>query len=231
MLQPLVLVFEDVHWAEEPLLDLIEHLARSLRDAPVLIVALARPGPARQPSLLGWRHPQRERDRARSPRRQRQRGARGRAAEPRPRSPPAQRALVLERAEGNPLFLEEIAHALRDGRGIDRIPDSVQALIAARIDGLDAGEKQLLAERRARGSRRLAGRARIARPGARGRRAPRPARRARVPRPRGAVDDLGRRRLPLQARADPRRRVRRHEQGAARGGASCVRRLGGRTCA
>ena len=41
--QPLILVFEDVHWAEEPLLDLIEHLARSLRDAPVLIVAVARP--------------------------------------------------------------------------------------------------------------------------------------------------------------------------------------------
>ena len=41
--QPLVLVFEDVHWAEEPLLDLIEYLGRSLRDVPVLIVALARP--------------------------------------------------------------------------------------------------------------------------------------------------------------------------------------------
>jgi class 3 adenylate cyclase len=41
--QPLVLVFEDVHWGEEPLLDLIEHLARSLRNAAVLIVAVARP--------------------------------------------------------------------------------------------------------------------------------------------------------------------------------------------
>src|SRR5262249_61446853 len=40
---PLVLVFEDVQWAEESLLDVIEHLARSLRSSPVLIVCVARP--------------------------------------------------------------------------------------------------------------------------------------------------------------------------------------------
>ncbi len=40
---PLVLAFEDVHWAEPTLLDLIEHLADWVRDAPVLIVCLARP--------------------------------------------------------------------------------------------------------------------------------------------------------------------------------------------
>ena len=140
--QPLVLVFEDVHWAEEPLLDLIEHLARSLRSVPVLIVALARPelldsrpawgGGIRSASAidlapLGGRESEELA------------GAllgRGAVA--------AQRGLVLERAEGNPLFLEEIAHALRDGRGPEGIPDTLQALIAARIDGLDADEKQLL---------------------------------------------------------------------------------------
>ena len=141
--QPLVLVFEDIHWAEEPLLDLIEHLARSLRDAPVLIVALARPdlldsrpswgGGIRSASAidlapLGGSDSEELADALLS---------RGEVAA-------AQRGLVLERAEGNPLFLEEIAHALRDGRGIEGIPDTVQALIAARIDGLDAGEKQLL---------------------------------------------------------------------------------------
>src|SRR5216684_4157479 len=41
--QPLVLVFEDVHWGEEPLLELLEHLAASVREAPLLIVGLARP--------------------------------------------------------------------------------------------------------------------------------------------------------------------------------------------
>src|SRR5436189_71964 len=41
--QPLVLVFEDIHWAEEPLLELIEHLATWVREAPLLLVCLARP--------------------------------------------------------------------------------------------------------------------------------------------------------------------------------------------
>ena len=41
-LQPLVLVFEDIHWAEEPMLDLIEHLAGGVKDVPLLIVCLAR---------------------------------------------------------------------------------------------------------------------------------------------------------------------------------------------
>src|SRR5262249_3460574 len=41
--QPLVLVFEDVHWGEEPLLELIEHLGAWVRTAPVLLLCLARP--------------------------------------------------------------------------------------------------------------------------------------------------------------------------------------------
>jgi predicted ATPase len=41
--QPLVLVFEDIHWAEEPLLDLVQHLADRVKDAPLLIICLARP--------------------------------------------------------------------------------------------------------------------------------------------------------------------------------------------
>src|SRR3954449_12926822 len=41
--QPLVLVFEDIHWAQEPLLELIEHLVTWVREAPLLVVTLARP--------------------------------------------------------------------------------------------------------------------------------------------------------------------------------------------
>src|SRR5262249_11089002 len=41
--QPLVLVFEDIHWAEEPLLELVEHLATWVRESPLLLVCLARP--------------------------------------------------------------------------------------------------------------------------------------------------------------------------------------------
>ena len=41
--QPLVLVFEDIHWSEDPLLELIEHLSEWVRDAPLLLLCIARP--------------------------------------------------------------------------------------------------------------------------------------------------------------------------------------------
>ena len=64
--QPLILVFEDIHWAEEPLLDLLEHLAERVKDAPLLIVCLARPGAARPAPGLGRRARARDGDRARA---------------------------------------------------------------------------------------------------------------------------------------------------------------------
>jgi class 3 adenylate cyclase/tetratricopeptide (TPR) repeat protein len=141
--QPLVLVFEDVHWAEEPLLNLIEELTRSLRALPVLIVAIARPdlldtrpawgGGIRRASSIELCALDADES-----------GELADALLAGVDVPPAQRALVLERAEGNPLFLEEIARMLRDGEEIGRLPDTVQAMIAARIDRLRADEKRLL---------------------------------------------------------------------------------------
>ena len=143
--QPLVLVFEDVHWAEEPLLGVVEHLARALRDSPVLIVCVARPDLLERRPTWGGGNP------------------RAQALELGPLTvdqshelvdallagsevPSAQRALALEKAEGNPLFLEETARMLVDDESgaLRRIPDSVQALIAARIDGLAADDRRVL---------------------------------------------------------------------------------------
>jgi class 3 adenylate cyclase/tetratricopeptide (TPR) repeat protein len=141
--QPLVLVFEDIHWAEDPLLDVIEHLARSLRDVPVLIVGLARPELLdARPSWAGGIRSASSIDLA--PLGDTDCEALVAALLSSGDVPPAQLALVLERAEGNPLFLEEIARALRDGGGLQAVPDSLQALIAARIDALAPDEKHLL---------------------------------------------------------------------------------------
>ncbi|HYZ76943.1 MAG TPA: adenylate/guanylate cyclase domain-containing protein [Gaiellaceae bacterium] len=143
--QPLVLVFEDIHWAEDPLLDLVEHLAAWVRDVPVLLLCLARP------ELLdvrpGWG------------------GGRVRATaielEPlglaeseeladallaEHHLPEEMRDLVLEKTEGNPLFVEETVRMLveEDGRAVELIPDTLQALIAARIDRLPQPQKTLL---------------------------------------------------------------------------------------
>ena len=141
--QPLVLVFEDIHWAEEPLLELIEHLVTWVREAPLLVVTLARP------ELLdirpGWG------------------GGRVRATsielEPLGQSEseelidaldgsldPSERQAVLAKTEGNPLYVEETVRMLAEegSDGIGRIPDTLQALIAARIDRLAPEAKALL---------------------------------------------------------------------------------------
>ena len=142
--QPLVLVFEDVHWGEEPLLEVIEHLAGFVRTAPLLLLCLARP------ELLDVRPAWG--------------GGRVRAVTLELDALGAEEsgelvsaladeigvtvdtAAVLEKTEGNPLFVEETIRALAerpDGRQ-ERIPDTVQALIAARIDRLAPDQRRLL---------------------------------------------------------------------------------------
>ena len=142
--QPLVLGFEDIHWAEEPLLDLIEHLASRLRDAPVLILCLARP------ELLEV-HPRWGGGRVRGA--TVELGALSREdAEELVGALLADAALpaelggeVLAKTEGNPLFVEETVRMLAEGSaGRGAIPDTVQALIGARIDGLPRDAKLVL---------------------------------------------------------------------------------------
>jgi class 3 adenylate cyclase len=142
--QPLVLLFEDVHWGEEPLLELIEHLAAWVREMPLLLICLART------ELLdvrpGWG------------------GGRMRATtiELEPLQPeesaqlvvaltnalelPLDTETVLAKTEGNPLFVEEMVRMLieRPRSGAERIPDTLQALIAARIDRLPGTQRLLL---------------------------------------------------------------------------------------
>jgi class 3 adenylate cyclase/tetratricopeptide (TPR) repeat protein len=143
--QPLVLVFEDIHWAEEPLLELIDHLAQWVRERALLILCLARP------ELLdvrpGWGG-----GRIRSTAIELEPLGRDESAElakallAQHDIPETMTAKLLEKAEGNPLYVEEtIRMLLEEGAdGSDRIPDTLQALIGARIDRLPAGEKILL---------------------------------------------------------------------------------------
>jgi class 3 adenylate cyclase/tetratricopeptide (TPR) repeat protein len=145
--QPLVLVFEDIHWAEEPLLDLIEHLASWVREAPVLILCLSRPelldlrpewggGRVRATAIeleaLGAAESEELADAL-------LRAAQGPIDE-------GARRILLEKTEGNPLFLEETVRMLSESGGgsAEQIPDTVQALIAARIDRLGPQERTVL---------------------------------------------------------------------------------------
>ncbi len=149
--QPLILLFEDIHWAEAPLLDLIEHLADFVR-APLLIVCLARPellearpgwGGGRVRSTAIELEPLSEDESELLVEKllAQLAGTSGALPAPLPRE-------VLERTEGNPLFVEEtIRMIIEAGSGsdaADRVPDTLQALIAARIDHLPPAAKTLL---------------------------------------------------------------------------------------
>ena len=145
--QPVVLGFEDIHWAEEPLLELIEHLADWVR-APLLILCLARA------ELLDV-HPGWGGGRVRATaielealgRSESELLVKALLAEQAGAFEPDARRALLDKTEGNPLYVEEtIRMVLERGRGssVERIPDSLQALIGARIDRLPPAHRSVL---------------------------------------------------------------------------------------
>ena len=141
----LVLVFEDIHWADDGLLDFVDHLVSWASGEPLLVVCTSRPELLeRRPawgggkknavttslsplsadetrrlvdSLLAGRHLRRERQ-----------------------------SELLARAGGNPLYAEEYVRMLAEpGAGVDlRLPDSVHGIIAARLDALPPDQKAVL---------------------------------------------------------------------------------------
>ncbi|NUT54838.1 MAG: hypothetical protein HOQ03_02490, partial [Thermoleophilia bacterium] len=131
---------EDLHWAQEPLLDLLERVLEECT-CPLLLVCTARPelhearptwGRRRDATTM-WLEPLAEEDAAELLRAYHD------------VIPDELREPVLARAEGNPFFLEELALAVaRRGEPVSAIPDTVQAVLAARIDLLPPLEKAAL---------------------------------------------------------------------------------------
>jgi class 3 adenylate cyclase/tetratricopeptide (TPR) repeat protein len=142
---PLVLVWEDIHWADEGMLDLIEHLVQWVR-APVLQVCIAREellgrrvswGGVRRDSTTMFLEPLGESE------------TRELISSLMRVEAPNERvvAAVAARAEGNPLFAEEMVRRLAEDQGASaaELPATVQALLAARLDSLEPFQRRLLA--------------------------------------------------------------------------------------
>ena len=156
--RPLVCVFDDIHWAEPNFLELVEHLADWTRDAPLLLLCVARPELLElRPDWGGGKM-----------------NATTILLEPlagdevshlvdnllgRADIPAAARARILEAAEGNPLFVEEMLGMLIDDgllrfedgawRAVEdlahvTVPPTIQLLLAARLDRLDAEERAVI---------------------------------------------------------------------------------------
>jgi class 3 adenylate cyclase len=142
--RPTMLVFEDIHWADSSLLDLIEVLTVRTQEVPVLFVALARPElftsrPAWGGGLMS---------------------ATSLALDPLPEPEAEHLAAQLlagriegdyaERlaaaAEGNPLFIEELAAVVveRPAGEADELPTTIRSILAARLDALEPDERAIL---------------------------------------------------------------------------------------
>lgn len=138
---PVLIVVEDLHWAGLPLLDMLARLvARS--EGPVVLLTTARPEFFERHSAFGAGSADVSMITLRSL-------AESSSRELLDRLPPGadltvqRREEILARAEGNPYFLEQLVAHVTDGE-TGALPDSVHALLAARVDGLPAPEKRLL---------------------------------------------------------------------------------------
>jgi class 3 adenylate cyclase/tetratricopeptide (TPR) repeat protein len=141
--QPVVFVFEDLHWADDALLDFVDSLVDRTTGVPLLVVCSARPELLeRRP---GWGGGQRNAATVSLAPLSDEDTARLLAALlGTPVLPADQQAALLQRAGGNPLFAEEYARMLADGTDTTAAPDTLHGVVAARIDALPPEEKELL---------------------------------------------------------------------------------------
>jgi class 3 adenylate cyclase/tetratricopeptide (TPR) repeat protein len=141
---PTVLVFEDLQWADDGLLDFVDGLVERVTGVPLLVVCSARPELLeRRP---GWGGGKRNAlTISLSPLSDQQTASLLAALLERGVLPADEQAALLQRAGGNPLYAEEYARMLADGDpGLTAVPETLQAAVAARIDALPEDEKQLL---------------------------------------------------------------------------------------
>ncbi len=142
--RPLVLVVEDLHWADESMLDFVDELVEWVTDAPLLVVGTARPELlTRRPGWGGGKL--NATTVALSPLSDEQTATLIGGLLARPVLADAQQKL-LEHAGGNPLYAEQFAELYVERGSADDLPlpETLQGVIAARLDGLEGDEKELL---------------------------------------------------------------------------------------
>jgi DNA-binding SARP family transcriptional activator len=145
--RPLLVVFEDLHWAEPTFLDLVESLAVKPGRSPITLVCVARPELLEQrPAWAAGT------DKAFSieltPLAEGSAAAFLDSLTGDQRMPPSTRARLLEMAAGNPLYLEQLAASLSEHAGSEIwpvLPPTIQALLGARLQRLGPGASSVLA--------------------------------------------------------------------------------------
>src|SRR6267143_3273758 len=138
---PLVLVFEDLHWSSDSLLDLFEFVMQPRGDLPLLMIALTRPELLdRRPGWGGGRRnyvsislePLNDRETAQL------------IDQLLEGCSPELVDRIVRRAEGNPFFAGELIRSVAERGGTDQLPDTVQATVLARLDQLAPEERRVI---------------------------------------------------------------------------------------
>ncbi len=143
--RPLVLVVEDIHWADESLLDFLDELVDWVTDVPLFVVATARPELLER--RLGWGGGKLNATTlALSPLTDEQTAELIGRLLARPLIAAESQQALLERAGGNPLYAEQFVELYVEQGSTDQLPlpETLQGIIAARLDGLPDLEKGLL---------------------------------------------------------------------------------------
>ena len=138
---PLVIVFEDLHWSSDSLLDLAEFVMQPRGDAAVLMIVLARPELLdRRPNWGGGRlnHLAIALEPLGST------AIAGLVRHLLDTDAPDVINLVAERSEGNPFYAGELVRSYLEHGSLEKLPDTVQATVLARLDLLPAGERRVL---------------------------------------------------------------------------------------
>ena len=151
--EPMMLVFEDLHWADDALLDLVEMLAARLQDLPILVMVLARPeildvrpgwGGGLVAHIALMLRPLDERDATDL--------AVHRLADLSVEDSEDRAADLAVLAGGNPLFIEQLAAVLAEtGEAPRSLPSTIRGIIAARLDALPAAEREVVLDAAAAG--------------------------------------------------------------------------------
>ncbi len=137
---PVLIVLEDLHWGDLPTVTLLHGALRRLAERPLMVLALARPEVndlfpklwADRDQLLVHLGPL-----ARKAGERLVKSALGEA------TPPELATRLWERAGGNAFYLEELIRAVAEGKG-EALPESVLAMVQARLEALDPGARRVL---------------------------------------------------------------------------------------
>ena len=139
--RPLLVVIEDAHWAEPTFIDLLEHVVVAGREAPMLVLCVARPEfledhpnwTTRAIALESMSHEESAELLA--------------LLDPSLAEGENAREQVITTASGNPLFLEQLAAFTAERKGAERAgapPPTLRSLLSARLDQLGPGERAVL---------------------------------------------------------------------------------------